>query len=189
MTPHWIIDDLISENAAQAIVSEWPKSGWTPRFGPRCDGKFTKNTWLPPLTSEILAQMNADTREFERITGIEGLVADPTYEGGGLHRTEHGGYLGAHTDFNKLGPLDRRLNLLIFLNPEWHEDWGGEFELCDDGVRVLPTWRRAVLFETSDTSWHACAPVHCPYGYERRSLALYFYTRGDGAKGHGTIYR
>ena len=191
-TKHWVIDDLISENAAQAIVAEWPKKGWSARFGPKCSGKFTTTKGLGPLTTGLLTEMNNGIGVLERLTGIDGLVADPTLEGGGLHRTEPGGYLGVHTDFNKLGGLDRRLNLLIFLNPEWHDDWGGEFELWDSAapvLRVLPTWRKAVLFETSGTSWHACAPVHCPYGYERRSIALYYYTPGDGEKGHGTIYR
>lgn len=41
-----------------------------------------------------------------------------------------------HTDFNnyedpELGSLDRRINILIYLNPNWKEEFGGELYLAN----------------------------------------------------------
>ena len=50
----------------------------------------------------------------ETLTGIDGLVPDPYFAGGGLHQIVRGGFLKVHADFNwhpKLR-LDRRLNML-----------------------------------------------------------------------------
>ena len=66
-----------------------------------------------------------------------------------------------HVDFNidrKLR-LDRRLNLLVYLNFDWKEEWGGSLELWDKEVKVkyksyLPIANRVVLFSTTDTSFH-----------------------------------
>ena len=63
----------------------------------------------------------------EAITGIRNLEADPLLVGGGMHMMARGGRLDVHVDFNMLPDrgLHRRLNILVYLNPEWHEEWGG----------------------------------------------------------------
>ena len=69
----------------------------------------------------------------EAVTGIEGLIPDPYFGGGGLHQIEPGGFLKVHADFNvhpKLN-LDRRLNMLIYLNRDWKDEYGGHLELWE----------------------------------------------------------
>jgi len=62
-----------------------------------------------------------------QLTGIDALVPDPHFEGGGLHQIEPGGHLKVHADFNRhpRTGLARRLNALIYLNRDWKPEYGG----------------------------------------------------------------
>jgi hypothetical protein len=120
------------------------------------------------------------------LTGIKNLIPDPTFEGGGFHQIKPGGYLKIHADFNKhrLYDLDRRLNVLIYLNEDWKEEYGGHFELWDSEMkgsvtRILPHFNRMAMFNTTDFSYHGHPDVlTCPPDRSRKSLALYYYTNG-----------
>jgi Rps23 Pro-64 3,4-dihydroxylase Tpa1-like proline 4-hydroxylase len=120
----------------------------------------------------------------EAMTGIEALIADPYYEGGGLHEIKRGGHLGVHADFNihKGMNVERRLNLLVYLNDDWDQDYGGALEFWDKDMkacrhRVAPTIGRAVVFNTGLDSFHGHPdPLNCPPERSRRSIATYYYT-------------
>jgi Rps23 Pro-64 3,4-dihydroxylase Tpa1-like proline 4-hydroxylase len=128
-------------------------------------------------------QSPAFLRLIERITGIVPLYNDPSLVGGGLHETYPGGYLNVHTDFNfhPVTKLQRRLNIIIYLNEQWRDEWAGHLELwpADNSVvaaRVAPLAGRMALFETSETSFHGHPePLACPEGVTRRSIAAYYY--------------
>jgi len=134
------------------------------------------------------------------ITGIRDLLWDVSFSGGGMHETAQSGWLDVHVDFNFHEQFNthRRLNILVFLNPEWDERWGGKLELWDTSVQTLahamtPILNRCVVFETSEISWHGVTAVTCPEGIARKSFAAYYYTREapegwDGAK-HTTIFK
>ena len=117
------------------------------------------------------------------VTGIDPIFADPELRGGGLHSSWRGGYLNVHTDFNFHPNEDthRRLNLIVYLNEDWQEEWGGALELWNADVskceaRFLPKFNRAVLFETSEISFHGHpTPLNCPEGVTRKSIAVYYY--------------
>jgi hypothetical protein len=99
--------------------------------------------------------------------------------------------------------LHRRLNLLIYLNKEWKEQWGGSIELHsnprrpkEDRVKAfLPIFNRCVLFETNEHSWHGFKAVNLPpeeRHRSRKSISIYLYTRErpqqEIAPPHGTFY-
>jgi Rps23 Pro-64 3,4-dihydroxylase Tpa1-like proline 4-hydroxylase len=138
--------------------------------------------------------------DLEYITGIPRLLADAELRGGGIHITGPRGRLDVHVDFNlqEEDELHRRLNILVYLNPVWYEQWGGAIELWDPQLKrahhtLLPVFNRCVLFETSEISFHGVTPTACPEGIERRSFAAYYYTREapagwDGSR-HSTIFR
>jgi hypothetical protein len=121
--------------------------------------------------------------------------------GGGLHQIERGGYLKIHADFNRHPKfkLERRLNLLLYLNENWKEEYGGHLELWNREMthfvhKILPTFNRCVIFNTTDTSYHGHPePLACPQGMTRKSLALYYYSNGRPAEEespeHGTLVR
>jgi hypothetical protein len=120
----------------------------------------------------------------ERITGIKGLIPDPYFVGGGFHETRTGGHLSMHADFNHHKPMDleRRVNVLIYLNEGWEDGYGGELELWEGEMkerrqRIVPLAGRCVMFNTTGDSWHGHPdPVAHPDGTPRRSIALYYYT-------------
>lgn len=129
------------------------------------------------------------------ITGIPGLKWDGGLAGGGMHQTASSGWLDVHIDFNFNEQMNahRRLNILVFLNPAWQEDWGGILELWDDGVRTrehafMPVHNRCVLFETSEKSWHGVTAVQCPPGVARKSFAAYYYTHEAPENWDGTMH-
>ena len=135
--------------------------------------------------------------KFSEMIGAK-LIPDPWFPkrlwGGGLHEIEQGGFLGMHVDFN-VHPENvyRRANLLLYLNRNW--EWGGALQLTDEleskVVSIRPEFNTAVLFETSDKSWHGHPePLDCPDDVTRKSIAVYYYTReGKPNKAHSTIYR
>jgi Rps23 Pro-64 3,4-dihydroxylase Tpa1-like proline 4-hydroxylase len=138
--------------------------------------------------------------DLEYVTGVPRLLADDKLAGGGMHLTGSGGRLDVHVDFNRIEEqqLFRRLNILLYLNPEWKEEWGGQIELWDASVKVchqssLPVLNRCLIFQTSDISYHGVRPVTAPPDVVRRSFAAYYYTReapaGWTGKSHSTIFR
>lgn len=139
-----------------------------------------------------------------RLTRIDDLLYDPWYFGGGTHESRDGQDLDAHVDFNR-HPIEnwhRRLNLIVYLNHEWDDAWGGALELHSDPrsennrtTRITPLFNRCVIFETTESSWHGFPPIALPdakRSLTRRSLALYFYTKERPAEEladtHSTIY-
>ena len=88
---------------------------------------------MPAYSKAVFHALNS--RPFiqflEKMSGINGLIPDPYYLGGGIHRTNTTGFLDIHADFNhhSIMNLERRLNLLIYLNPNWKEEYGGSFEV------------------------------------------------------------
>ena len=119
--------------------------------------------------------------------------------GGGLHQIERGGYLKIHADFNRHPKfnLDRRLNLLLYLNENWKEEYGGHLELWNNQMtacvrRISPIFNRCVIFNTTDFSYHGHPePLTCPEHVTRKSLALYYYSNGrpetERSRPHGTL--
>ena len=127
-------------------------------------------------------------RYLESLTGIDGLLYDPEYQGGGLRESRNRGFLPVHLDFNrhpKTG-LHRRLNLLLYLNENWQEGWGGDIQVhrdpresgADSLVRgYSPINNRCFIFETSEHSWHGFSQLHCPIDRGRRAVSIYYFTK------------
>ena len=205
--PHIVIDDFFPVGILKTIIKEFPKPeeiAWN-EFDNKREKKLasTAESQMGEATRLFLYQLNSSSfiNFLETLTGIEGLIPDPHFWGGGLHQITRGGYLKIHADFNwheKLR-LDRRLNLLLYLNQDWPEAYGGHLELWNRDMshcekRVLPVFNRCVIFNTTDTSYHGHPePLACPPGQTRKSLALYYYSNGrpddETSDSHGTLFK
>lgn len=189
--PHIVLDDFLPHDLLRRVNAEFP----TRREGKFANAQSNLKTGyqLEMIESlfitNLLSAMNSAPflGLLESLTGIEGLIPDPYYDGGGLHETARGGHLSVHADFNlhQRYTLLRRINLILFLNEGWKEDYGGHLELWTRDMKkrsktVLPTMARAVVFNTDESSFHGHPdPLNSPDGTYRRSIALYYFTVPD----------
>ena len=203
--PHIVIDGLFDESALAEVERLFPnaeENDWV-RFDNDHERKlgYRHGMAIPEAIELFLYRMNSYPmlQFLEKLTGINGLIPDPYFGGGGLHRIERGGFLDIHADFNwhPLLHLHRRLNLLLYLNRDWEEAWGGALELWDEKMEscqqsILPLFNRTVIFSTTDTSYHGHPkPLQSPVGVSRRSVSLYYYTaeRADASAPHDTLFQ
>ena len=191
-----MLSDLLPQPLIDLLVSEFPKpddiewTQWGPGRtrslpeGPQNKLGQSDEQYFGPFTRHFMAQLNSATfvSFLEKLTGIEGIIVDPSYNSCGLHSTGVGGRLMIHTDMNRHPHsghvLHQVLNLILYLNPGWQDGWGGELELwtrdAKPDVRILPVANRAVLFATGTKSFHGHPnPVACPAGRRRNSIAVY----------------
>jgi len=187
--PHIVIDDFLEPEVLRAVLAEFPPSEnkqFFDRDQERLKYQYQPHEVSSGLVRNLFAELNSQAflSFLEEMTGIYGLISDPYFEGGGLHETKRGGHLGVHADFNVHDQLkvERRLNLLIYLNEDWDEGYGGQLELWKKDMsecaeRVSPVFGRAVIFSTALDSFHGHPdPLNCPPERSRRSIATYYYT-------------
>ena len=205
--PHVVFDDFFDPQLLELILAEFPKPGeirWQ-QFDNAHEIKLASaaEASFGPATRLLLYHLNSATfLEFlSSVTGINNLIPDPGFAGGGLHQIVPGGKLGIHVDFNKHQDfgLDRRLNLLLYLNKDWREDYGGHLELWDRNMaqceaKVLPVFNRLMIFGTTDFTYHGHPdPLRCPEHMTRKSLALYYFSNGRPAEEvtgeHSTLFQ
>ena len=194
--PHIVIDEFMDPAVLRAVLAEFPSSEQKEFFDrdqERLKFQFSPREIDSGITRNLFAELNSEAflSFLEDLTGIGGLIPDPHFDGGGLHETKRGGHLGVHADFNVHGrlKLERKINLLIYLNEEWADDYGGQLELWDREmkscvVRVNPVFGRAVIFNTALDSFHGHPdPLACPPTRSRRSIATYYYSAVEDGLG------
>ena len=190
--PHVVLDDVLPDDALDLALAAFPDADsnvWKEYDNPLERKLETQGEErLGDDLSLLLYQFNSAPflRFLERLSGIEGLLPDPYFTGGGLHQIEPGGRLGIHADFSRHYslPLERRINVLIYLNRDWRDEYGGQLELWNREmtecvVRVAPVYNRMVVFSTTDWAFHGHPdPLACPPGTTRKSIALYYFSVG-----------
>lgn len=202
--PHIVLDNFLPTQMAKDLERWYPEvdSKWY-----LYDNVFEKKRALDQLSqmpyehAQTLAFLNTHLliNFLENITGIPGLIGDPYFRGGGLHQIEHGGLLEIHSDFNyhKDLKLDRRLNVLLYLNSDYKKEYGGELEFWDEKMercekRIEPLINRFVCFNTTDTSYHG-HPSPWLGPQTRKSMALYYYSNGrpdvEKSDPHSTLFK
>lgn len=196
--PHTILDDFVSEEIVDSVLEGFPTPEadiqWRQLLAKRQDGEkaqFNKQGMphlfkVAPAIRQLIWEFNSSTfiRAIEVLTGIDNLIPDPSLRGGGLHQILPGGILGVHADFTHHVEynLHRRVNLLLYLNKDWQDEYQGHLELWDKTAtqcvkRIRPTAGRCVVFNTDADSFHGHPrPLSCPEDVTRKSIALYYYT-------------
>jgi hypothetical protein len=204
--PHAVIDNLFDDALLDELLAVFPEpdAPFWHRFASDREIKLSldEEDTVPVQIRLFLYFLNGSIflRFLETVTGISGLIPDPYWDGGGLHQIQSGGKLAIHADFNShnLTHLDRRLNLLLYLNKDWRPEYGGDLELWSRDMKacvrkIAPLFNRTVIFSTTDYTWHGHPdPLTCPPDRSRKSLALYYYSNGrpDGEAtiGHSTLF-
>ena len=192
--PHVVLEDFLPPERVDAILEAFPDPDspyWSTKDQPDSKKQDTTPDYvaelkMPPVIREAMWQFNSSLFLFflHHLTGIRGLTGDPWLYGGGIHQILPGGLLKIHADFNihEFTGLLRRINVLVYLNKDWQDEWGGHLELWDADMsrcvrRVAPTAGTCAIFNTSSTSYHGHPdPLRCPPGHTRKSLAFYYYT-------------
>lgn len=187
---HVVIPNFFHENVATSIDSIFPDindsfQDWKHYDNP-IEQKYSLNNFDNlPLISHIFHQVLQSpemVKMLQQITGIPTLEADPHLHGAGLHAYPNQGKLDIHLDYS-IHPItqkERRCNLIIYLNRHWKKEYGGDLQMWDASLKectqlVSPSWNTAVLFRTSDISYHGIPrPIQCPDSEARRSLAIYY---------------
>jgi hypothetical protein len=206
--PHIVLDNFLPPEVARMALDNFPKQALaSDRVFEMGYAGLHKRQILPD-------ECNANARsifhffnsrpmlEFlEGLSTIESLIPDPHFAGGGFHETTTGGKLGIHADFriNERLHLHRRMNLIVYLNEEWKDEWNGRLELWDRKMTrneksVSPIFNRCVIFNTDADSYHGHPdPLTSPEGVFRRSMALYYYTASrqiyKEVPNHDTMYQ
>jgi Rps23 Pro-64 3,4-dihydroxylase Tpa1-like proline 4-hydroxylase len=191
--PHIYFDDFLPVEVAEAALRDFPEPKEVAWHAYRDVNQHKKLAFdavekLPPSIRDVLYFLNTRPmlKFLETLTGIQSVLPDPTYTGGGLHQIRPGGLLEVHADFSyhNVLRLDRRINVLIYLNKDWREEYGGHFELWDREVKraekkILPVFNRCAIFTTTSVSFHGHpVPLACPPDRNRKSVATYYYSNG-----------
>ena len=208
--PHIVMKSFIKNDLINNVLNEFPDLSQinnTIRFNNEKEVKFASKGMeqLSPSAFYLCSFLNSNIflRYLQSLTSInEKLISDPYMEGGGYHEIKKGGLLKVHADFSKHSSklnLDRRLNLIIYLNKDWNKNWGGCLSLFDENIKesisVSPDFNTAILFSTNSKTYHGHPDaLNCPENISRKSLALYYFSTGRPSgeiigKHHGTLFK
>jgi hypothetical protein len=95
------------------------------------------------------------------VEAISGSRLDPHPHRSGRAPSDRGGGCESACRLHRYErlKLDRRVNLLLYLNRDWKEEYGGHLQLWDQEMKtcikkVLPIFNRLVLFSSTDVSFH-----------------------------------
>lgn len=202
--PHTVIDDFLPPQVLETCLRLFPERDKAAEAFDRDQERYKASFDPDTMSAELRALFYSfNSRPFinvlQNITGIKGLIPDPYFLGAGFHELTTGGHLSIHADFNYHKPmhLERRINVLIYLNKDWKDEYGGQLELWNDDMTekvrsVVPLFNRCVIFNTTSNSMHGNPnPVNHPDGRPRRSIALYYYTAtwSDAKRKHTTQFR
>jgi Rps23 Pro-64 3,4-dihydroxylase Tpa1-like proline 4-hydroxylase/glycosyltransferase involved in cell wall biosynthesis len=196
--PHIVIDNFLPPSILNGVIDDFRNHndwGWdNSQYSQQHQVKKFFSPWnengnniLPINTKLILNYLNSPetVSMLEKLTGIDGLIADPTLLGGGMHKIDSGGKLSIHADSRKHAVTGnyRRINLLVYLNKNWNSEWGGSLQLWNNDMTTMvqdiqPFFNRVVIFNTGGDTYHGHPHVlNTPEGVSRISLALYYYTK------------
>ena len=213
---HIVIDNFVKPSFLEEVSKEIRASednstiwrSWVEKTSIKSATRLTQTQFseIGPATQKLFdfLQSAVFIKFLEVLTGIENILSDQLVTGAGVSKITSGGYLDIHADFNQepgktLGW--RRLNLLLYLNEDWEESFGGSLEMWETNMahnffkyyaKVLPSFNRVIIFSTTDVSLHGHMD-EIQDGRSRFTVSTYYYTneRQDeliSAKYHSTIY-
>jgi Rps23 Pro-64 3,4-dihydroxylase Tpa1-like proline 4-hydroxylase len=200
---HIVISGILKPEAAEEIYSSFPSEEvFNKRYKGVNEFKSEGSNFddFPEIFTQLKNSFHSEEwcKIMSEITGIDSLFTVPDALGGGLHQGGNGSFLDIHIDFNIHADrgIHRRVNLLIFFNKDWKEEYGGHTELWNADMthldkKVFPAFNHCLIFETNEISYHGYAAIKVPENVTRKSFYAYYYTtlREDAAKYHDTVFK
>jgi len=189
--PHIQLDGLFDEALLDQAIAEMPVMARWARYDTANERKVVCSdvAAFGPAGQILVHGLNSAPfiRFLERLTGIQGLIPDPHLHAAGYMKVPPGGFLGLHYDFTTQQELrlDRRVNVLLYLNRDWRTEWGGQLELHSNdplesaqhqSVDIEPLFNRLVIFNTPDALHGHRRPIACPPDRARLCFSWYYYT-------------
>ena len=202
---HIVIDNFLLEESANKILNNnfilnenWTNYSFINNY--KKSGLEDKK-YMDRTCNELLEELGSKEfmKKLSKITGINDIFFDPYLDGGGLHQTFNGGSLNVHTDFlaHKLKKKWKRvINLIIYMNKDWLDEYNGELELWDVKVKkkikkVSPIFNRCIIFKTDKKSFHGHpSKLNIPENMSRKSVIVYYYIKEEKDLDlHPTLYK
>jgi Rps23 Pro-64 3,4-dihydroxylase Tpa1-like proline 4-hydroxylase len=200
--PHSIIDNFLKDEILEELLTnvnnlkdEDADSKYIFKKDLNQYSKYCFSKHNCDFINKLFIELNSDEfiSHIEKLTGIKKLIRnDITLLGAGINRIKNGGYLKCHTDFNSYYKdnikLDRRINLIIYLNPNWKNEYNGDLKLFDIKKKtytktISPIMNRCVIFNTSNKSVHGHpVPLNVPDNISRQSISVYYYTENENGE-------
>ncbi|MEY4877473.1 MAG: hypothetical protein RL708_2623 [Bacteroidota bacterium] len=203
-----MFENFFKAEKAEEILANYPSienGKWDGTTYVDQKNKFQKTKFESDSTFEhVFTELNSPEflQWLEKVCKIDGLIGDEELFGGGLHQSTNGAFLNVHIDYNfhPTTKNHRRLNVLVYMNKDWKDEYEGHIELWDLAdnkksqlAKVAPNFNRCVIFETNEISFHGHPkPLNTPAHINRKSIATYYYTTTRPAHeisgDHNTIY-
>ena len=203
--PHIIIKNFFDKDFLNLVLEEFPdlsKKQSSINYENKNEIKFANNDrkHFKKNTKKLFEYLNSTQflNFLQKISSIkERILPDRSLSGGGLHEIKRGGVLKVHTDFNKhpTKNLDRRINVLIYLNKKWKKNYGGELELWNKDMKkcvkkISPKFNTMVIFSTNDFTNHGHPRyLNCPKNISRKSVATYYFSKGRPNNEIAVVYK
>lgn len=199
--PHMVIKDLFPREVLIEASNEFDLvTDWRTHNHKHVANKYSLSDYekIPETCKYIIDVLNSDVFVdwLSKLTGWRDLVADDMLGGAGLHMTTNGGFLDIHRDFSyqKYLKANRKLNVIIFLNPNFDHSWkNGDLELWSQeriGKRIPPVFGDMVIFNTIGNYHGHPYALNFPKGEHRKSIATYYYQPGKPeGEPHSTMYK
>tara|TARA_B100000767_G_scaffold221556_1_gene210065 strand:+ start:959 stop:1828 length:870 start_codon:yes stop_codon:yes gene_type:complete len=203
--PHIVIKNFFDKEFLNQVLEEFPdlsKKQSSINYENKNEIKFANNDrkHFKKNTKKLFEYLNSTQfiNFLQKISSIkEKIIPDQSLNGGGLHEIKRGGVLKVHTDFNKhpIKNLDRRINVLIYLNKRWKKNYGGKLELWSKDMKkcikkISPKFNTMVIFSTNDFTNHGHPKyLNCPKNISRKSIATYYFSKGRPNDEIALIYK
>jgi len=202
---HLVLDNFLRDDIANRLYEQFPSvdkltKHWKGMNENKSEGSNFSD--FDPVFSQLRSEIMSPAfgQWMAQVTGIKDVFVTDDNLGTGLHQGSDGSFLDIHVDFNihATRNVHRRLNMLIYLNKNWKDEYGGGMEMWNADMTkmekiVMPHLNRCLIFETSDISYHGYSKITLPPGVTRKSFYTYFYTEvTDKAllnKYHDTIFK
>ena len=138
-----------------------------------------------PVQDSVIHALHSSTfiKWLQEVTDTVDLIPDPHLIGAGYMKSFSGDSLKIHTDFNWNDELrlHRMLSVVIYLNEEWEEDWGGQLQFYDTNRKKVHTKvpvgaGNCVIWNYNNFAFHGYPdPMQCPEGKSRKGIRLFYY--------------